>query len=57
MGKALRELPAACELWMLGDTEADIVAATTHQVKVIAVLSGNERSNSIRTLPTRFHRE
>jgi phosphoglycolate phosphatase-like HAD superfamily hydrolase len=40
MAKALRELPPASDLWMVGDTEADIVAAKTHQVKVIAVLSG-----------------
>lgn len=40
MGKALEELPQASDVWMVGDTEADIVAAKTHDIKVIAVLSG-----------------
>lgn len=40
MGKALAELPSACETWMVGDTEADILAAKAHQIPVIAVLSG-----------------
>ncbi|MDJ0715068.1 MAG: HAD family hydrolase [Prochloraceae cyanobacterium] len=40
MEKALKELPPAREVWMVGDTEADIVAAKTHKIKVIAVLSG-----------------
>jgi phosphoglycolate phosphatase-like HAD superfamily hydrolase len=40
MEKALKQLPPVAELWMIGDTEADIVAAKTHNVKVIAVLSG-----------------
>jgi phosphoglycolate phosphatase-like HAD superfamily hydrolase len=40
MERALRELPPARELWMVGDTEADIVAAKTYQIKVIGVLSG-----------------
>ena len=40
MAKALRELPSADDIWMIGDTEADIVAATTHGIKVIGVLSG-----------------
>ncbi len=40
MGKALEELPKIEETWMIGDTEADIIAAKTHNVKVIAVLSG-----------------
>ncbi|MGF1523595.1 MAG: HAD family hydrolase [Leptolyngbyaceae cyanobacterium] len=38
--KALTELPAACEAWMVGDTEADISAAQAHDVPVVAVLSG-----------------
>ena len=40
MEKALMELPPAADTWMVGDTEADIVAATTHGVKAIGVLSG-----------------
>ncbi|MGK7878429.1 MAG: HAD family hydrolase [Xenococcaceae cyanobacterium] len=38
--RALKELPPASDVWMVGDTEADIVAAKTHNVKVIGVLSG-----------------
>jgi phosphoglycolate phosphatase-like HAD superfamily hydrolase len=40
MAKALQELPSAEETWMVGDTEADIIAAQTHSIKVVAVLSG-----------------
>jgi phosphoglycolate phosphatase-like HAD superfamily hydrolase len=40
MAKALAELPRASDIWMVGDTEADIVAAKTHGVKVIGVLCG-----------------
>ena len=40
MKKALAELPPAADTWMIGDTEADIVAAKTHGVKVIGILSG-----------------
>lgn len=40
MAKALSELPPASDVWMVGDTEADIVAAKTHGVKVIGVLCG-----------------
>lgn len=40
MAKALRELPTAEQTWMVGDTEADIIAAQKHQIPVIAVLSG-----------------
>ncbi|MGF1480598.1 MAG: HAD family hydrolase [Cyanophyceae cyanobacterium] len=39
MKQALQELPAR-EVWMVGDTEADIVAAKTYNVRVIGVLSG-----------------
>ncbi|NEN96724.1 MAG: HAD hydrolase-like protein, partial [Moorea sp. SIO3I7] len=28
------------DVWMIGDTEADIVAAKTHGIKAIGVLSG-----------------
>lgn len=40
MQRALAVLPKASDSWMIGDTEADIVAAKTHGIKVIAVLSG-----------------
>lgn len=40
MEKALTELPAACQTWMVGDTEADIAAARAHDLPVVAVLSG-----------------
>ncbi len=40
MRTALQELPPACDVWMVGDTEADLIAAKTHNVKVIGVLSG-----------------
>ena len=40
MERALRELPPVEDTWMVGDTEADIIAATTHNLKVIGVLSG-----------------
>ncbi|ELR96561.1 HAD family hydrolase [Gloeocapsa sp. PCC 73106] len=40
MAKALNELPQVADTWMVGDTEADIVAAKTHGLKVIGVLSG-----------------
>ncbi len=40
MGRALTELPAARTLGMVGDTEADMLAATTHGLTAIGVLSG-----------------
>ncbi|WP_009632189.1 HAD family hydrolase [Synechocystis sp. PCC 7509] len=40
MERALAELPAADDTWMVGDTEADIIAAKNHNVKVMAVLCG-----------------
>jgi phosphoglycolate phosphatase-like HAD superfamily hydrolase len=40
MKQALLELPPAEDTWMVGDTEADIIAAKTHGIKVIGVLSG-----------------
>lgn len=40
MERALLELPAASEVWMVGDTEADLIAAKTHNIKAIGVLSG-----------------
>lgn len=40
MERALVELPPASEVWMVGDTEADMIAAKTHNVKAIGILSG-----------------
>ncbi len=40
MARAIKELPPATETWMIGDTEADIVAAKKHGVKAIAVECG-----------------
>ncbi|WP_309739369.1 HAD family hydrolase [Chamaesiphon sp. OTE_20_metabat_361] len=40
MVKALSELKPDPNTWMIGDTEADIIAAKTHHIKVIGVLSG-----------------
>jgi phosphoglycolate phosphatase-like HAD superfamily hydrolase len=40
MKKAIAELPPATAVWMVGDTEADIVAAKTNGIKAIGVLSG-----------------
>ncbi|XWK87182.1 MAG: HAD family hydrolase [Phormidium sp.] len=40
MGEALGKLPPASDTWMVGDTEADIMAARTHGIKVIGVLCG-----------------
>ena len=40
MARALAELPPASDVWMVGDTEVDIIAAKTHGVKVIGVLCG-----------------
>lgn len=40
MKRALSELPPATDTWMIGDTEADIIAAKKHGIKVIAVESG-----------------
>ncbi|CBN58304.1 MULTISPECIES: HAD family hydrolase [Kamptonema] len=40
MAKAIAELPPASDVWMVGDTEADIIAAQTHGVKVMGALCG-----------------
>ena len=47
MERALRELPPTDEVWMVGDTEADMVAAKNHGVKAIAVLSGIRDRNQL----------
>jgi phosphoglycolate phosphatase-like HAD superfamily hydrolase len=40
MDRSIAELKPDPNTWMVGDTEADIIAAQTHQIKVIGVLSG-----------------
>ncbi|KAB8315197.1 HAD family hydrolase [Tolypothrix campylonemoides VB511288] len=40
MARAIQELPPASDIWMVGDTEADIISATKHDIKVIAVECG-----------------
>jgi phosphoglycolate phosphatase-like HAD superfamily hydrolase len=40
MAQALAELKPEPDTWTIGDTEADIIAAKTHNIKVIGVLSG-----------------
>lgn len=40
MERAIAELPPAGDTWMVGDTEADIITAKQHNVKVMAVLCG-----------------
>ncbi|PSP19625.1 MAG: haloacid dehalogenase [Cyanobacteria bacterium QS_8_64_29] len=40
MARALAELPPASEVWMVGDTEADILAARANGVRSIGVLCG-----------------
>jgi phosphoglycolate phosphatase-like HAD superfamily hydrolase len=40
MARSISELGADADTWMIGDTEADIIAARTHDLPVIAVLSG-----------------
>jgi len=47
MEQALKELPPATSTWMVGDTEADIIAAKTHGVKVIGVLCGIRNQNQL----------
>ena len=40
MQSAQATLPVAEQQWMIGDTEADIIAAQNHNIPAIAVLSG-----------------
>jgi phosphoglycolate phosphatase len=40
MDIALSELSPVDETWMVGDTEADIAAARSHDLPIVAVLSG-----------------
>lgn len=47
MERALKELPQASDVWMVGDTEADMIAAKTHGVKAIGVLSGIRNASQL----------
>lgn len=38
--RALAELPPDSDVWAIGDTKADIIAAKTHGIRAIGVLSG-----------------
>lgn len=40
MAKALAELPQAARSWMVGDTEADMVTGTTHNMPALGLLCG-----------------
>ena len=40
MAQALAELKSEPNTWMIGDTETDIIAAQTHGIRAIGVLSG-----------------
>jgi phosphoglycolate phosphatase-like HAD superfamily hydrolase len=40
MAQALIDLKPESNTWMIGDTETDIIAAQTHGIRVIGVLSG-----------------
>ena len=40
MAQALSELKPEPDTWMIGDTETDIIAAQTHGIRAIGVLSG-----------------
>jgi phosphoglycolate phosphatase-like HAD superfamily hydrolase len=40
MQQAVQHLPACEQTWMVGDTEADVLAARSQAIPVIAVLSG-----------------
>jgi phosphoglycolate phosphatase-like HAD superfamily hydrolase len=40
MARALLELTPEPNTWMIGDTETDIIAAQTHGIRVLGVLSG-----------------
>ncbi|PZV12638.1 MAG: haloacid dehalogenase [Pseudanabaena sp.] len=47
MKTAQANLPKVEQQWMIGDTEADIIAAQTYQVPAIAVLSGIRNQNQL----------
>ena len=47
LSRALQELPPAYDTWMIGETEADIVAAKSHGIKVIALECGIRDRNQL----------
>jgi phosphoglycolate phosphatase-like HAD superfamily hydrolase len=47
MATALIDIGMDEDTWMVGDTEADILAAQAHQIRVIGVLSGIRDENSL----------
>jgi phosphoglycolate phosphatase-like HAD superfamily hydrolase len=47
MKTAQANLPEVEQQWMIGDTEADIIAAQTYHVPAIAVLSGIRNQNQL----------
>jgi phosphoglycolate phosphatase-like HAD superfamily hydrolase len=55
MSRSIAELGADADTWMIGDTEADIIAAQTHNIPVIAVLSGiRDREHLEKYQPTKI---
>ncbi|MGF1602606.1 MAG: HAD family hydrolase [Thermosynechococcaceae cyanobacterium] len=53
MARAMRELPATHSTWMVGDTEADILAAQSQNLPAIGVLSGiRDRKQLSQSSPT-----
>jgi len=52
--KALTELPSISETWMIGDTEADILAAKMHGIKAIAVLTGSRNLERLKVYEPDF---
>jgi phosphoglycolate phosphatase-like HAD superfamily hydrolase len=47
MTQALTEIGTDEDTWMVGDTEADILSAQAHQIRVIGVLSGIRDRDSL----------
>ena len=47
MTRAIKDLGRNENTWMVGDTEADILSAQAHQIKVIGVLSGIRDRNRL----------
>lgn len=47
MARAVAELPPAEQIWMVGDTEADIAAAHSQQIPIFGVLSGIRDQSSL----------
>jgi phosphoglycolate phosphatase-like HAD superfamily hydrolase len=55
MAQALSELKPEPNTWMIGDTETDIIAAQTHGIRVIGVLSGiRDRDRLVQYQPDRI---